>query len=150
MLAASALLAVTAAVAIVRADVTTSLPFAALPLRVARAAVAATVLLAQLLHAHLQSVAELRTIEHRPAQVAVASRALAWATLPATLPLALRRAFPALPLLLTALLPTALRLVAAHAFPIVLTVVPVQLLAAFLQALAHRLEALLRGLDSFA
>ena len=119
---------------------------AALALVLAAAALVAVLLLAQVLEAHLQALAQQRASGHRAA-IAVAAALLpalvaALLLLPHRRPL---RTFAALPLAALPALPAIVAPLAA-----VVAVFVAQLLAALLQAFAHRLEALFGLLQALA
>jgi len=103
------------------------------------AATLLTVLLAQLLHAHLQALAQQRASGHRVALAVAATQLPAFAAALRQAPWGLLRTAAAGPLAaLAALVVTAVALLSA------------QLLAALLQALAHRFAALFGLLRAFA
>jgi hypothetical protein len=136
-LALLAPLAATAATRILRtAD-------AALALVLAATSVVAILLLAQVLQAHLQALAQQRASGHRSALAVAAALLLA---LPAALLLLPHRR----PLRTFAALPLAALPALAAPVVAVVAVFVAQLLAALLQAFAHRLEALFGLLQAFA
>jgi hypothetical protein len=135
-LALLAPLAATAATRILRtAD-------AALALVLAATSVVAILLLAQVLQAHLQALAQQRASGHRSALAVAAALLLA---LPAALLLPHRR-----PLRTVTALPLAALPAVAAPIVAVVAVFVAQLPAALLQAFAHRLEALFGLLQAFA